>query len=260
MDGAEHFFALHAGLPKQGPGSDASTARALALCAAAPGWPARHPARAVDMGCGPGRQTVELARLTGGTVHALDLHGPFLEELAARAEAAGVGAQVLPAEASMLGWEPPDGPLDLVWCESAVYSVGFDAALADWRRLLVPGGCLAVSELSWLEDEGPGAPPADEEARAWWQAAYPALRADAANRAALADAGFELLGSFPLPVEDWTDGYYDELAARVARFRGEWTDPAALAVLDESEEEQAMFRRASPGMAYVFYVARRPLT
>ncbi|NRA02079.1 MAG: hypothetical protein HRU00_05690 [Myxococcales bacterium] len=57
----EVFWKLHQGLPKQGPGSDASTRRALALVPELPSAP-----RILDLGCGPGRQTLVLARETGG--------------------------------------------------------------------------------------------------------------------------------------------------------------------------------------------------
>ena len=44
-------------LPQQGPGSDASTLRALRMLGELPDAP-----RVLDLGCGPGRQTLALAR------------------------------------------------------------------------------------------------------------------------------------------------------------------------------------------------------
>lgn len=61
------FFELHAGLARQGPGADAHTRRAFALVGDLPPAPV-----IVDVGCGPGMQTLELARLTRSTVHAVD--------------------------------------------------------------------------------------------------------------------------------------------------------------------------------------------
>ena len=48
-----------------------------------------------------------------------------------------------------------DASFDLLWSEAAAYSMGFFAALAAWRRLLVDGGRLAVSELVWLDRDPP---------------------------------------------------------------------------------------------------------
>ena len=52
------FFALHRGLPREAPGSRESTARALALARPLPAAP-----RVLDIGCGPGMQTIDLAEL-----------------------------------------------------------------------------------------------------------------------------------------------------------------------------------------------------
>jgi len=35
----------------------------------------------VDIGCGPGMQTLELARISGGRIVAVDNHQPFLDVL-----------------------------------------------------------------------------------------------------------------------------------------------------------------------------------
>jgi len=80
VDTMEIFYALFSGLPRCGPGSDASTRRAFSLLPPLPPNP-----KILDVGCGPGMQTLELARLAGGTVTAVDNHAPYLEELRRRA-------------------------------------------------------------------------------------------------------------------------------------------------------------------------------
>lgn len=76
-DNALHnaFFALHHGLPRQGPGSDATSRRLLALAGPLPARP-----RVLDLGCGPGRSALLLA--------ADEYYGP----LGARADAADATA------------------------------------------------------------------------------------------------------------------------------------------------------------------------
>ena len=61
------------------------------------------------------------------------------------------------------------GSFDLIWSEGAIYNIGFRAGLEAWRPLLVKGGCMAVSEATWLTEDRPA------EARAFWQEGYPAL-------------------------------------------------------------------------------------
>jgi ubiquinone/menaquinone biosynthesis C-methylase UbiE len=50
----------------------------------------------LDVGCGTGMQTIELARLTDGSITAVDNHEPFLEELARRSREAGLQEKITP--------------------------------------------------------------------------------------------------------------------------------------------------------------------
>lgn len=249
MGAREAFAALHAGRIKQGPGSDASSERALALVSHLPERP-----DVLDLGCGPGRQTLWLARRTGGRVTAVDRSRAFLDALSAAAERAGLGGRVQTLEASMDEVDRLGGPYDLVWCESAAYALGFDRALALWQSLLRPGAGLALSELSWLA-------PAAPEARDFWARAHPAMRSREDNRAALARAGLRGLGDFVLPASDWWEGYYDDLEARIPRLRERLDgDAEALAVLAAMEAEIDLYRRHGSEYGYVFYVAALPVS
>jgi SAM-dependent methyltransferase len=239
------FSELHHRLAKQGPGSDASTARALALVGALPPSP-----RILDLGCGTGRQSLTLARLTSGHVTAVDVWAPSLAALRERAAAAGLADRIEPVQQSMGALDLGARRFDLVWCESAVYTIGFDAALRAWRPWLAPGGALALSELAWLSREAP------ERARRFWAASYAAMRTHGENSRAIADAGYALAGTFTLPDADWEEGYYAELSRRIPALRAHHAEPAARAVLDAAQEEIAVFRERAGSFGYVFYVAR----
>jgi SAM-dependent methyltransferase len=241
----EIFWQLHGSLAKQGPGSEASTLRALGLCAPLP----REP-RVLELGCGTGRATLTLARATGGTVTALDVWGPSLAALRERAAAAGLAARIEAEQQSMAAPALGGRAFDLVWCESAVYTIGFDAALRAWRSSLAPGGALAISELAWLTPHAP------LRARRFWREGYPAMRDHATNLRAIAGAGYALVSSFTLPDVDWEEGYYAELSRRIPELRAQHAEPEALACLDATEEEIAAFREREGSFGYVFYVAR----
>jgi SAM-dependent methyltransferase len=239
------FWQLHDGLPKQGPGSDASTLRALALAAPLPPAP-----RILDLGCGSGRQSLTLARATSGHVLAVDVWAPSLAALRERAAAAGLAAQIETLQQSIAALDLGGRMFDLVWCESAVYTIGFDAALRAWRPLLAPGGALAISELAWLRTEAP------ERARRFWHGGYPAMGAHEANLRALAEHGYRVLGSFTLPDADWEDGYYAELARRLPALHAQYPEPEARAVLAATQEEIEVFRGREGSFGYVFHVVR----
>ncbi|MEW1637115.1 bifunctional class I SAM-dependent methyltransferase/N-acetyltransferase [Streptomyces sp. NPDC093801] len=223
---------LHRGLPRQSPGSDTSTRHLLSLCGPLPERP-----RVLDIGCGPGRSALLLAAEAGGAgraeVTAVDLHSPFLEELRAAARARGLDGRVRAVRADMGALPFEDGSFDLVWAEGSAYVLGFDRALAEWKRLLAPGGQLVLSECEWTAGE-PSA-----GARAFWDPQYP-LRSFPRNTAAVQAAGYRLLGSLLQPDSDWAE-YYGPLGERAAAASG--GTPARAAALASVREELAVRER-----------------
>lgn len=145
------LYDIFAGMPRGGPGSNASTRRAWALLAEAPEAP-----RVLDVGCGPGMATLEVARLSGGMVTGLDNHQPFLDALAAKAAAAGLQDRVTAVNGSMDALPFPPASFDVIWAEGSLFVIGFARALAYLRAFLKPGGYLAASEMTWLPSRRAG--------------------------------------------------------------------------------------------------------
>ncbi|MCB5164024.1 bifunctional class I SAM-dependent methyltransferase/N-acetyltransferase [Streptomyces bambusae] len=237
----EAFLTLHRGLPRQGPGSDATTRRLLSLAGPLPERP-----RVLDLGCGPGRSALLLAAEAGAEVTAVDIDAGFLDELGTAAEARGLAGRVHPVRADMTALPFPDGSFDLVWAESSVFVVGFDTALREWRRLLAPGGTLVLTECVWTADEPSAA------ASAFWDEHYP-LRRDAQNTAAAEAAGYRVLGVHPQPASDW-DEYYGPLAAAAAG--ADRSAPGMAAAAAGAEREIAMRRDHGHEYGYSGYVLR----
>lgn len=210
------FWELHDGLPRQGPGSDATTRWLLNAVGTLP----RRP-RVLDIGCGPGRASVLLAREAGADVTAVDTHAPFLDELVEAAQAAGVADRISTATSPMEDLPFADGSFDLVWAEGSVYIMGFDRALRAWRRLLAPGAALVVTECGWTTTA-----PA-EAARAFWSQQYPGIRTTGENVQAATELGYTVAATWLLPESDWWTEYYDVLAARVAALDAADPDAAA---------------------------------
>lgn len=238
------FFQLHAGLDREAPGDDDVTREALRRLGPLPPRP-----RVLDLGCGPGRAALVLARELQPDITAIDLHPPFLAALARDAAAAGLTITTRCADFGAL--EDPPGSVDLIWSEGAIYHLGFAEGLHLWRPLLRPRGCIAVTELTWRTDE----PPA--EARAYWQVGYPAMTSVAANLAAARAAGFTVVDHFPLPARAWSN-YYGPLLARADALAA---DPELACAIAETRREVDMHREHGHSYDYVFYLLRaEPLT
>lgn len=242
------FWEIHSKLPQEGPGDDRSTLQALSLI---PGLPAEP--HILDIGCGPGRQTLALAKKTGGQVIALDTHEPFLEEVSRRADAAGLARRIATKKCSMSEMDFADGEFDLLWAEGSIYIMGFQKGLKSWRRFLKPGGSLAVTELTWLTDNPP------EKARRFWDKEYPSMTTIAGNSNMIHEAGYFLIDSFTLRESAWWDGYYIPLEKRLARLHDKYQDnPEALSFLAGEQQEIDLYREYSAAYGYVFYVMQKP--
>jgi len=109
----------------------------------------------LEVGCGSGAFTVDVARAVGSTgqVHALDVQADMLEQLKlklARPENNDI-TNIETHQADAYGLPFEDESLDLIYMVTVLSEIPDQArALAECRRALKPGGILAVSE--WLFD------------------------------------------------------------------------------------------------------------
>lgn len=240
----DSLFKLHEGLPRGGPGSNRSTREAIRRLPPLPESP-----RVLDIGCGPGQQSVVLAQELQGPTIAIDLYPPFLQACRINAELAGVVDLVEAREMSMdaLDFEPES--IDLIWSEGAVFILGVEAALRLWRPFLKPGAALAFSEATWLTED----PPA--EAKAYWAENYPVMATAQANEATAEAQGYKPMDRFTLPASDWSEEYYGPLKERIEEVKP-GARPAMAETIDETLREIEIFDRFGDCYGYVFYILK----
>ncbi len=246
MDDIDLLVDLHRTGERQGPGDASDTRLSVTLS----GLSEAKGVRIADIGCGSGASTLVLARELDAHVTAVDLYQGFLDELRNRAEREGLTDRVTPLAASMDALPLEEAAFDAIWSEGAIYLLGFEHGLEAWRKFLKPGGFVAVSECTWLT-----ATPSDE-ARAFWEAAYPTMGTIASNCEAAVRAGFEIIGTHVLNEDDWWAEYYTPMRARIAEMRATYGE-AAEEVLANEEAEIALFENNPGQYSYVFYVLRR---
>jgi ubiquinone/menaquinone biosynthesis C-methylase UbiE len=240
------FFEVHQGLPREAPGSDADTQRAIELL------PSMDNPRILDIGCGPGAQTLMLARHLGGDVIALDTHQPFLDDLRSRARSSGLSDHITLVNRSMFEMDFEPYSFDLLWSEGAVYIYGLEKALDDWRVLLHKGGCIGLTEAVWLQENPP------PEIAEFWDAAYPEMRPVREILDLISSLGYGLLGHFVLPESSWWETYYQPMQARIETLRKKYAgNEEAQEQLDEEQREIDLYRRYHAWYGYAFFVMQK---
>jgi ubiquinone/menaquinone biosynthesis C-methylase UbiE len=241
----DYFLEVYGSLPSAGPGSDELTRRAFEMIPSLPKSP-----RILDVGCGPGRQTVELLRSCAGSVVALDFLPEMIDRTNAKAESTGVSDRLETVVQDMKEMTFPSSHFDVIWSEGAIYNLGFEAGLKAFKRFLKPDGYVAVSEAVWLKSHPPTA------ALEFWKD-YPEIDTVAAKLEVIERTGYELLGHFVLPESAWTDQYYDPMERRIAEKEIAWRGiPEAEDVLSEARNEISVFRKYSDYFSYAFFIMR----
>lgn len=249
MEDMEYFLEIYGKLPRAGPGSDECTKRAYELMSEVPNSP-----YILDIGCGPGVQTVDLLKLSSGRVLALDFLPLMIERTKDFAALANVADRLEVLEQDMWQMAFPAASFDVVWSEGAIYNLGFENGLKTIKNFVRPGGYVAVSEVVWLKPNPP-----DLLVEYWQQ--YPEI-ASVEHKLGVIDAqGYQQVGHFVLPESTWKVDYYDPMEGLVAKKSMEWAGIAeALEVLEEARSEIEIFRTYSDYFGYAFFVMRHPDT
>ncbi len=240
------FFEIHQGLPREGPGRNDYTRKAFEML------PHMDRPRILDIGCGPGGPTMELARISGGFVIGLDNHQPYLDVLGEKIEKAGLSDRVKAKNGSLFAMDIPEESFDILWSEGSIYIIGFERGLNEWRKYIKPHGFLVVHEMTWLKPDPP------KEISDYWKKMYPGITTIPHNLEIIPRCGYDVLGHFPLPEEAWWEGYYHPLEERLNKLRAKYlNDPDALKICDTEQEEIDLYRKYSEWYGSVFYVMQR---
>ena len=247
---------FHFSLARLGPGTEASTLRALRTVLAAsppPGptsghvWP-----RLLDLGCGTGAQTLVLAGHLDGEILAIDNHQPFLDAARRRVETKGLAGKVTFRLQDMRTAEFGEDAFDVIWSEGAIFCMGFLEGLQKCRHWLAPGGFFALTELCWLKAN----PPA--ECRGFFESVYPVMTDIEGNLSAMKASGYTVLDHFVMAESGWTDEFYNPLEERLNVLRSRFAeDSERLGMIQSIQKEIDMYRKYSEYYGYVFCVMRR---
>lgn len=208
--------------------------------------------RILDVGCGQGRATLELARLSGGQVVGLDTDRSALDVLSRRIEEQGLAGRVQVVHGSMFNMDFADESFDVVWAEGSVNAIGFGRALRAWRRLIRPAGYLVVHEGAWLRPD----PPRAIVER--WQPVFADIDTVPGYVRQLPGCGYRLLGQFSLPEDFWWANFYALVEERVRVLQTKYAgQPAAEEILAGEQAEVDLYREHARWYGSAFLVMQK---
>lgn len=248
MTEIELIIDLHKNTQRQGPGSEKDTLNALNLI----GLSLDPEVKLADIGCGSGGQTLTLAQNLNGHITAVDLFPEFLDELNEKSKKLGLEGKIKTLKASMDNLPFKPGEFDVIWSEGAIYNMGFEKGIRNWKKFLKEGGYLALSEITWTTISRP------QEIDDFWKSECPEIDT-AANKIKIMESnGFTLVGYSTLSEDSWIENYYKPLESQFGHFlkRNENSDLAKKVVRDYRSEIE-VYMKYKEYYSYGFYIAKK---
>ena len=194
--------------------------------------PLRKQPRILDIGCGQGQQTMELARLGEGEVVGIDTDVAALSRLRQRIDRAGLDHRIKAIHVSVYDNGFDDDSFDILWEEGVLHLLDASRSFFECRRLLKPNGYLVMHEsIEWLES----------------------------IREKLQKFSFEFVDQYLLPKNCWWTDYGAPLEERIRAYRQIHKDVADSPKLAEHENIVASIKSNPDRTDSGFFLARKVL-
>jgi len=183
--------------------------------------------RILDVGCGSGIPTIELAKLSKGHVTGIDIDKDSLDILKRKIEDKGLKNQISVIKESINNMDFPKESFDIIWSEGAVFVIGFEKSIERWRAYLKPNGFLVI------HDE----------------------IIDKSKKLGLIEKyGYKIISQFDLPFQIWWNEYFTRLEQLVESYRKKYPNDLKLKSELEKDQNEIDMCRSNPDRASSFYV------
>lgn len=100
----------------------------------------------LDVGCGAGIPTIELAKLSGGHITGIDIDRSSLERFRKKLRETELVDKIEIIEKSLFALDFPDESFDIIWAEGSISAIGFEEGLKQLRRFLKLNGFLVIHD------------------------------------------------------------------------------------------------------------------
>ena len=138
----------------------------------------------LDVGCGTGLVSIELAQMSNGHITAIDTDLPSLIFLQRKIKELDLPHKFSIKQVSLLDLHLLRETFDIIWAEGSIYAIGFERGIRDWKQLLRKDGFLVIHD----EDN-----------------------AIEAKLKAIKAYGYKVIGQIDVSHEEWEERYYKPL-------------------------------------------------
>jgi len=185
----------------------------------------------LDVGCGSGVPTIELAKLSDGEIVGIDIDQSLLDRLNRKIAEECLSNRVKAVKCSLFEIDFPDESFDIIWAEGSIHIIGFEKGLREWNRLLKTDGFLVVhDEIKNMSNKLEKIP----------------------------SYGYKLINYFSLPEDAWWIEYYSPLEIRIKELRMKHSnDPEALKILKKYQNEIDMVKKNPKDCDSGFYIMKK---
>ncbi len=239
---------LHISNYRQGPGSEETFRKTLDLS----DIDTKAALAIADIGCGTGSATIPLLQHTKAHVTAVELLPSFLEKLQTDANKAGLNDRLTAVEADMADLSFDEESFDAIWSEGAIYNIGFEKGIKEWRRFLKTNGVLIASEITWLRSDIP------DELKSHWEQEYPEIDVASNKIATLEKNDYSPIGYFTLSPDCWLDEYYNPIQDNLPSFlEKNQNSEKAIEIVEAEKQEYELYKKYQDYYSYGVYLARK---
>ncbi|NLD47283.1 MAG: class I SAM-dependent methyltransferase [Clostridiaceae bacterium] len=205
-----------------------------------------------DIGCGTGGQTMTLGHNTPCQIIGIDVWQDFIHKFNQNSINQNLQDRVKGIVGNMENLPFQDGEFDLIWSEGAIYNIGFERGLNEWRKFLKQGGYIAVTENTWFTEERPA------EIQEFWQKIYPEIDTISNKVAQMQKAGYLPIVTFVVPETCWADYYYVQHPKMQESFLEKYGgNKSAEEFIAYQRYEAELFCKYKAYYGYVFYIGKR---
>ena len=185
----------------------------------------------LDIGCGSGNPTIELAKISDGKITGIDIDQDKLDKLNEKIQEEGLSTHLTIKKCSLFDIDFPDETFDIIWAEGSIWIIGFKKGLEVWNRLLKPKGFLIVHD---------------------------SIRTFSNELDLSSELGYRLVHHFELPEDAWLNEYCEPLEILIKQHKEKAKDNYRLKLLlDKYQNEVDAIRKNPEENRSAFYIFQK---